>query len=107
MPELYTRTIKEAKSSSCQASTFYPSEPIISRCSSHRGKLKDYGIHRYPLGLYWDNGKENGNRHLVFIGFKVGIHRHPLGIYWDNGKENGNHHLGCTGFKVWGFGSRA
>ena len=54
-----------------QASTFYPSEPIISRCSLHRGKLKDYGIHRYPLGICWDNGKENGNHYLGFIGFKV------------------------------------
>ena len=31
------------------------------------------------LGLYWDNGKENGNYCSI------------LGFYWDNGKENGNY----------------
>ena len=28
------------------------------------------------FGLYWDNGKENGNYYSI------------LGLYWDNGKEN-------------------
>ena len=32
------------------------------------------------LGLYWDNGRENGNYYS--IGFKVW----GLGVYWDNGK---------------------
>ena len=38
-----------------------------------------------PAGLYWDNGKENGNYHImVYI----------LGLYRDNGKENGNYYNG-------------
>ena len=32
------------------------------------------------LGLYWDNGKENGNYYSI------------LGLYRDNGKENGNYY---------------
>ena len=32
------------------------------------------------LGIYWDNGKSNGNYYRI------------LGIYWDNGKENGNYY---------------
>ena len=32
------------------------------------------------LGLYWDNGKENGNDYSI------------LGFYWDNGKENGSYY---------------
>ena len=41
------------------------------------------------LGLYWDNGKENGNYYSM------------LGLYWDNGKENGNYYsiLGL----YWGY----
>ena len=37
------------------------------------------------LGLYWDNGKANGNYYSI------------LGLYWENGKENGNYYsiLGC------------
>ena len=38
---------------------------------------------RVILGLYWDNGKENGNYCSI------------LGLHWDymgdNGKENGNY----------------
>ena len=42
----------------------------------------------YILGLYWDNGKENGNyrdsrEYIRIIGY-------ILGLYRDNGKENGN-----------------
>ena len=37
-------------------------------------------IYRSILGLYWDNGKENGNYYGIF------------GLYRDNGKENGNHY---------------
>ena len=33
-----------------------------------------------PEGLYWDNGKENGNY------YEYGM----LGLSWDNGKYNGN-----------------
>ena len=36
------------------------------------------------LGLYGDNGKENGNYYN--------------GLYGDNGKENGNYYRGCHGF---------
>ena len=32
------------------------------------------------LGLYWDNGEENGSYYNM------------LGVYWDNGKENGNYY---------------
>ena len=32
----------------------------------------------YIMGLYWDNGKENGNDYII-IGF-------ILGVYWDNAK---------------------
>ena len=32
------------------------------------------------LGLYWDNGKSNGNYYSI------------LGLYWDDGKENGNYY---------------
>ena len=35
------------------------------------------------LGLYWDNGKENGN---YYDGLYKGILRGILGLYWDNGK---------------------
>ena len=38
--------------------------------------------HLLILGIYWDNGKENGNYYSI------------LGIYWDNGKGNGNYYLG-------------
>ena len=36
------------------------------------------------LGLYWDNGKENGDYYS-----KLNI----LGLYWDNGEYNGNYYL--------------
>ena len=38
------------------------------------------------LGLYRDNGKENGNNYII-IGY-------ILGLYRDNEKENGNYHNG-------------
>ena len=37
------------------------------------------------LGLYWDNGKENGNYYII-------VYRGYIGSYWDNGKENGNYY---------------
>ena len=42
------------------------------------------------LGLYRDNGKENGNYYSI------------LGLYRDNGKENGNYYLGFR-FRVLKF----
>ena len=36
------------------------------------------------LGLYWDNGKENGHCYS-----KLNI----LGLYLDNGEYNGNYYL--------------
>ena len=49
--------------------------------------------YRVILGLYRDNGKENGNyynrlfwNHKVYIG-------DILGLYRENGKENGNYHI--------------
>ena len=44
------------------------------------------------MGMYWDNGKENGN-HYSMLGLYwgyIGIIGVMLGLYWDNGKENGN-----------------
>ena len=37
----------------------------------------------YIMGLYRDNGKENGNY--------CNIIRYMMGLYWDNGKEIGNY----------------
>ena len=40
------------------------------------------------LGLYRDNGKENGNYYIAQkYNYSV------LGLYRDNGKENGNHYI--------------
>ena len=44
------------------------------------------------LGLYWDNGKENGN-YWDYSG-SIRILGYILGLYWDNGKENGNYYNG-------------
>ena len=56
------------------------------------GSCELYIFYRVILGLYRDNGKENGN---YCLGFRVlGI---SLGLYRDNGKENGNY---CLGFRV-------
>ena len=49
----------------------------------------------YILGLYWDNGKENGNYYRVYIGVILGIMEkkmeatlgYILGLYCVNGKE--------------------
>ena len=35
----------------------------------------------FTLGLYWDNGKENGSYYLGFM----------LGLYKENGKEHANY----------------
>ena len=43
------------------------------------------------MGLYWDNGKENGNYYNGFYRVYIGD---ILGLYWDNGKENGNYYNG-------------
>ena len=43
------------------------------------------------LGLYWENGKENGN---YYNGLYRDYIRVILGLYWDNGKENGNYYNG-------------
>ena len=37
------------------------------------------------IGLYWDNGKENGNYYII-IGYIIGLYR-------DNGKENENNYI--------------
>ena len=42
------------------------------------------------LGLYWDNGKENGNYYNGL--YRGGLYRVILGLYRDNGKENGNYY---------------
>ena len=41
------------------------------------------------VGLYWDNGKSNGN---YYNGVYIGVYY--KGTYWDNGKENENYYLG-------------
>ena len=70
------------------------------------------------MGLYWDNGKENGNYYNgLYIGVMLGLYwgyigrmekkmettimgyilrlyRVILGLYWENGKENGNYYNG-------------
>ena len=38
-------------------------------------------------GLYWDNGKENGNCYIL-----ITIYIYMLALYWDDGKENGNYY---------------
>ena len=44
------------------------------------------------MGLYEDNGKENGNYHNgLYRGMLI------LGLYGDNGKENRNYYLGFRG----------
>ena len=55
-----------------------------------------YSIIGFILGLYWDNGKENGNYYSI-IGF-------ILGLYWDIGKEKGNYHnlVGCIYIYTYG-----
>ena len=54
--------------------------------SQHQGRVETPFEHAYfgILGLYGDNGKENGN---YYLGFRV-----ILGLYKDNGKENGNYY---------------
>ena len=44
------------------------------------------------LGIYRDNGKENGNYYSI-IGY-------ILGLYRDNGKENGNYYIGFRGLNI-------
>ena len=44
------------------------------------------GYMGYMLGLYRDNGKENGNYYIII--------EYTLGLYWENGKENGNYYNG-------------
>ena len=39
----------------------------------------------YITGLYWDNGKENGN-YRDYRG-SMGIIGHILGLYWDDEKK--------------------
>ena len=51
----------------------------ITEVFPHRGNVGDI------LGLYRDNGKQNGNYYSI-IGY-------ILWFYWDNGKENGNYYL--------------
>ena len=44
------------------------------------------------MGLFWDNGKENGNPRSLKGVYRscIGTIGYILGLYWDNGKENGN-----------------
>ena len=60
--------------------------------------MENIGIIGYTLGLYSDNGKENGSywHYRLHIG----------GLYWDNGKENGNYwdyrvYIGILGCILW------
>ena len=60
----------------CHGGTI-PLQPV-----PHKGTLLNESYYSI-LGLYWDNGKENGGYYSI------------LGLYWDNGKENGG-----LGFRV-------
>ena len=51
------------------------------------------GILGYVLGLYRDNGKENGSYYLGLYRGYMGILGYILGLYRDNGK-NGSYYLG-------------
>ena len=69
------------------------------------------------MGLYADNGEENGNHYnvlykgytRVILGLYWGHLRVIQEIYWDNGKLNGNSYLGFwvlgpgfrKGFRAW------
>ena len=50
-----------------------------------------FGLYR---GIFWDNGKENGNYYSI-MGYS--IMGYILGLYRNNGKENGNYY---NGFRV-------
>ena len=42
----------------------------------HRGYIRYIRLY---MGLYWENGRENGNYYSI------------LGLHWGHGKENGNY----------------
>ena len=67
----------------------------------YRDNGKENGNYYIILGLYKDNGKENGN-YYVIIGYVLGIYK---GKYWDNGKENGNYYviIGYVLGLYWGY----
>ena len=44
------------------------------------------------MGLYRDNGKENGN-YKDYRGYRDHIGYSILELFWDNGKENVNYHI--------------
>ena len=50
-----------------------------------------YIVIGYIIGVYRDNGKENGNYYII-IGYIIGVYR-------DNGKENGNYYI-IIGYRI-------
>ena len=57
------------------------------------------GIIGYILGLYRENGKENGNYYII-----IGLYREIFGLYWENGKENGNYYIIIGLYReYWGY----
>ena len=72
-------------------------------------KMEAIGNIRVILGLYRDNGKENGTyrEHEGYIGYigimekkveTIGNIRVILGLYRENGKENGSYYNGLYRF---------
>ena len=50
------------------------------------------------FGLYWDNGKENGNYYNgLYRDYRDYIGIILLGFYGDNGKENGSYYKDYIG----------
>ena len=50
-----------------------------------RKPLKGFyiGLYRVIQGLYWDNGKENGNYNII-VGYILGLYRGSIGIMEKN-----------------------
>ena len=47
------------------------------------------------IGLYRDNGKENGNYHIIVFCYIIVLwNTGYMGLYGDNGKYNGNYYNG-------------
>ena len=63
----------------------------------YRDNGKENGNYESVLGFYWDNGKENGNYYSILRlkrdnEKRYGHYYSMLGLYKDKGEENGNYH---------------
>ena len=61
----------------------YLKTPNLCRRGLNPKSCKSDSCILHPCGLYWDNGKANGNYYSIRV---------IMGLYWDNGKENGNYY---------------